>query len=139
MFQHLLRHVTRNVHDCLVTGAALSQFRDQSVSAVVPPTRYTGICPNVPPRRLQGGNRPAGIFRLRIPKREHIPFGSSPAEFPFVSFCVFQQSGQQSRVEGYGSAFSALGFASAHREESFLQIYLRPGQRFDLGIAHSCV
>ena len=53
VLQHLLGHVTGDVHDGLIPGAVLGQLRDESVPVVVPAPADFSVDTQVPPGGLQ--------------------------------------------------------------------------------------
>ena len=65
-----------DIHDGLITGSALSQFRDQRMAAIVPAACDLGILAQVPPSGLQRRYRPRRVVWTRSTKGEDVPAGS---------------------------------------------------------------
>jgi hypothetical protein len=52
VFEHLLRDVSGDIHNGLVTRTAFRQLRDERVPVVVPATGHAGIFADIAPGRL---------------------------------------------------------------------------------------
>ena len=61
--EHLPAHVAGDLHDRLVAGAALCQFRDQRVPVIVPASFDASLVPNNIPGGLQRGGGCGGVGR----------------------------------------------------------------------------
>src|ERR1017187_3019151 len=138
VLQHLLRDVAGQVPDGFISGlAALRQVGNESVPAVVPPSRYAGARLHGRPYGLECSGGAGGIGRLRFAKREDIPFRARFAELPRIPFGVLLQCSEHVRIERNRPALPGRRFAVSYRDNALKQIRPAPLQAAHLGISHS--
>src|SRR5581483_4410416 len=74
VLEHLLRNMTRDVHDGLVARATLRQFRDERMPVVMPAPLHAGLGTDIRPHCLERGDVAGWVSGLRGSEREDIPF-----------------------------------------------------------------
>ena len=104
VFEHLLRDVSGDIHNGLVTRTAFRQLRDERVPVVVPATGNVGIVADIAPGRLQRRDGTCGIAGPRFSEREDVPLRSNLPKSVRVPCNVLRQRREQSRVQRDGAA-----------------------------------
>jgi hypothetical protein len=137
VFEHLLRDVSGDIHNGLVTRTTFRQLRNERVPVVVPATGHLGIFADIAPGRLQRRDGTCGIAGPRFSEREDVPLRSNLVKSVRVLCNVLRQRREQSGVQRDGAALATLRLAAAHSKEFLCKVDLRPSQRFDLGISHT--
>ena len=128
-----------NIHDRLISCTAFCQIRDEGMPVVVPPSRHFGLCSDISPGRLEGGDGSGRITRTGSSKRKDIPFRTGFAKLLSVPDCVFPQHRKQRRVQRNRAAFSCFCFALANNEIAFCEEDLCPRQPTKFGISDARV
>lgn len=135
MLEHLLRHVSGNVHDGLVADSTLGELRDQ--------------CAANHAAALSHGPVPYRISRLSlrllpdesdqvawISKRKQVPVRLYPVASQLEPFRMLATSLVRGAVQRNGAAFACVRFTFADNQESLLEIDLLPLHCSDLTASH---
>ena len=76
VLEHVARDVSRDVHDGLLTSAALCKIGDERMSVIVPAARHLGVPPHRIPSSLERCHGSRGVARSGFAKGEEIPLRS---------------------------------------------------------------
>lgn len=136
VLEHPFRDVPGNVHDGLVTSAALGQLRDKRVPVVAPAPSHLGVFAEIVPGCLERGDVTGGIGWPRLSEREDIPLGPNLPKSLGVPSNVLGERREQGRVQRDGTTLATFCLAVPDGQEVLRKIDLCPGQCLDLGIAH---
>src|ERR1035438_2030039 len=137
--ENLLVDVADNLPDRLLPSPAFSELCDQRMAMVVPPACHLRTCADVLPRGLDRGHVPRGIPRSRSPKRKDKPLRTNLMEFLPIPRHVLDDGLLEHRVDWNRPPLSRSRFALSYLDKVLVQMNLAPGERLDLGVAHSSV
>ena len=137
VLEHLPRHMTGNVHDGLVAGPALGEFRDQCMPRIVEPAGHACAFLRVFPCGLNRRDRARWVQVVRSTEWEEIPIWFDLPEAKRIPMGMVLQGFKERSIQGDSATFPCIGLALADGEILFFQIDLAPTQVPDLSTSHS--
>jgi len=76
VLEHVPRDVSGDIHDRLLSSAALRKISDERMTVIVPAARHLGVPSHRIPCRLEGCDGTRRIAWSGLAKGEEIPLGS---------------------------------------------------------------
>jgi hypothetical protein len=76
VLEHVARDVSRDIHDRLLTSAALCKIGDERMTMVVPAARHLGVPSHRIPSRLEGCHGARRVAWPGFAEGEEIPLGT---------------------------------------------------------------
>jgi len=131
--------VPDDLADRLLAGSLLSELGDQRVAMIVPSSGHLRVGADVPPRGFDRGHVPRRIPGAWPAKRKNEPLRTNLIEFLSIPCHVLVNGLLENGVDWNRPPISGSRFALSHFDKVLVQMNLAPGERLDLGVAHSGV